>query len=50
MMTHILGVALIVLMVAAVAREWEASKSRGIAMSVVVALPLLAALIWAVSQ
>ena len=49
-MTCLLIAALAILVVAAVAREWEASKSRGIAMSIVVAIPLLAALIWAVSQ
>ena len=49
-MTYLLIAGIIILLAAAVVREWEASKSRGIAMSIVVALPLLAALIWAVSQ
>ena len=49
-MTYLLIAALAILVVAAVVREWEASKSRGIAMSIVVALPLLAALIWEIFQ
>ena len=47
-MTYLLIAGLALLAGAAIAREWAESKSRGIAMSIVVAIPLLVALIWGV--